>query len=318
MTDNAQATKPNNAKLLKELESKKTEWEREVNVLKAQSEPLREMLAGIPVRLEDCTQEQWQQRCQLQNEVSKLEHAASSLKTQLVYLDKDIERLSTLLNADKQMVANNKRDQELMSEVGCLRDGAERVQRAMQDIEAKHEDAGKNADMALQLAVQARARATATGDFLASTAAEKATQEATADRQRAHQAKEHDEPLLTALQAEAEAIEAQIASVQEEQGICREKVRTSQIAKLEDAWDQQVQGLLTIGSHLVNIGSNEAFRSMKTPHMADRSRSIIYRDLLDDSRVEVPTGRRVPPWRLFLFPYRCNQVFAAHHPNGTS
>ena len=285
MTDNTQATKPNNAKLLKELESKKTEWEREVNVLKEQSEPLRETLDGLPLRIEDCSQEQWQQRSQLQDAVSKLERAASGLKTQLVYLDKDIHRLSELLNADKQIVANNKRDQELTSEIGRLRDGAERVQSAMKDIEAKHEGAGKNAEMALQLAVQARARATATGDFLASTAAEKATQEATAERQRAHQAKGHDEPLLTALRAEAEAIDAQIVSVQEEQGIAREKVRTSQIAKLEDAWDQQAQALVAIGSHLVSLGSNEAFRSMKIPHMADRSRSIIYRDLLDDSRV---------------------------------
>lgn len=285
MTNNTQATKPNNAKLLKELESKKAEWEREIKVLEVQSEPLREMLDGIPLRIEDCTQEQWHQRCQLQDEVSKLERAASSLKTQLVYLDKDIHRLSTLLNADKQILASNKRDQELMTEVARLRDGAERVQSAVKAIEAKHEDAGKSADMALQLAVQARARATATGDFLASTAAEKAMQEATVERQRAHQAKEHDEPLLTALRAEAEAIDGQIASVQEEQGIAREKVRTSQIAKLEDAWDQQAQALVTIGSHLVSLGSNEAFRSMKIPHMADRSRSIIYRDLLDDSRV---------------------------------
>jgi chromosome segregation ATPase len=285
MIENTQATKPNNAKLLKELESKKTEWEREIKVLQVQIEPLRETLAGIPVRVEDCTQEQWQQRCQLQDAMSKLERPASSLKTQLVYLDKDIDRLSTLLNADKQMVANNKRGQELTSEVGRLRDGAERVQRAMKDIEAKHEDAGKSADMALQLAVQARARATATGDFLASTAAEKATQEATAERQRAHQANEHDAPLLTALRAEAEAIDAQIASVLKEQDIAREKVRTSQIAKLEDAWDQQVQALVTIGNHLVSLGSNEAFRSMKIPHMADRSRSVSYRDLLDDPSV---------------------------------
>jgi len=285
MTNNTQAMKPNNAKLLKELESKKAEWKLEIKVLEEQSEPLREMLDGIPLRIEDCTQEQWQQRSQLQNEVSKLERPASSLKTQLVYLDKDIERLSTLLDADKQIVANNKRDQELTSEVGRLRDGVERVQSAMQDIETRHEDAGKNADMALQLAVQARARATATGDFLASTAAEKATQKATTERQQAHQAKERDEPLLIALRAEAEAIEAQIASALKEQDIAREKVRTSQIAKFEDAWDQQVQALLTIGGHLMNLGSNEAFRSMKIPHMADRSRSIIYRDLLDDSRV---------------------------------
>jgi hypothetical protein len=217
--------------------------------------------------------------------VSKLERPASSLKTQLVYLDKDIDRLSTLLNADKQIVANTKRGQELTSEVGRLREGAERVQCSITDIEAKHEDAGKNADVALQLAVQARARATATGDFLASTAAEKATQEATKERQRATQSKEHDEPLLTALRAEAEAIDAQIASALKEQDIAREKVRTSQIAKLEDAWDQQVQALVTIGSHLVSLGSNEAFRTMKIPHMANRSHSIGYRDLLDDPSV---------------------------------
>ncbi|MNQ55215.1 hypothetical protein D3C85_693000 [compost metagenome] len=283
MIENTQATKPNNAKLLKELESKKTGWEREIKVLQEQIEPLRETLAGIPLRLEDCTQEQWQQRCQLQDAMSKLERPASNLKTQLVYLDKDIDRLSTLLNADKQIVANNKRGQELTSEVGRLRDGAERVQSSIADIEAKHESAATIADMALQLAVQARARATATGDFLVSTAAEKATQEATKERQRAHQAKENDVPLLTALRAEAEAIDAQIASALKEQDIARENVRTSQIAKLEDAWDQQVQSLVTIGNHLVSLGSNEAFRSMKIPHMADRSHSIGYRDLLDDS-----------------------------------
>lgn len=60
MTDKTQAAKPNNAKLLKELESKKTDWEREVEVLKAQIEPLRESLAGIPIRCDDCTYEQWQ------------------------------------------------------------------------------------------------------------------------------------------------------------------------------------------------------------------------------------------------------------------
>ena len=285
MIENTQATKPNNAKLLKELESKKTGWEREIKVLQEQIEPLRETLAGIPFRLEDCTQEQWQQRCQLQDAISKLERPASSLKTQLVYLDKDIDRLSTLLNAEKQIVANNKRGQELTSEVGRLRDGAERVQGSITEIEAKHESAATSADMALQLAVQARARATATGDFLASTAAEKASQEATKERQRAHQAKENDAPLLTALRAEVEAIDAQIASALKEQDIARENVRTSQIAKLEDAWDQQVQSLLTIGNHLVSLGSNEAFRSMKIPHMADRSHSIGYRDLLDDPSV---------------------------------
>ncbi|MBF6038616.1 hypothetical protein H8F22_07025 [Pseudomonas sp. P154a] len=42
---------------------------------------------------------------------------------------------------------------------------------------------------------------------------------------------------------------------------------------------------MNIGSHLVNLGSNEAFRSMKIPHMADRSRSISYHDLLDDPSV---------------------------------
>ena len=155
----------------------------------------------------------------------------------------------------------------------------------MKDIEAKHEDAGKNADMALQLAVQARARAMATGDFLASTAAEKATQKATTERQQAHQAKERDEPLLIALRAEGEAIDAQITSALKEQDIAREKVRTSQIAKLEDAWDQQVQALVTIGSQLVRLGSNEAFRSLKIPHLADRSHSIIYSNLLDDPSV---------------------------------
>ncbi|MNL84150.1 hypothetical protein D3C87_2120230 [compost metagenome] len=45
MIENTQATKPNNAKLLKELESKKTEWGREVKVLKEQSEPWREMIS---------------------------------------------------------------------------------------------------------------------------------------------------------------------------------------------------------------------------------------------------------------------------------
>lgn len=87
------------------------------------------------------------------------------------------------------------------------------------------------------------------------------------------------------MRAEAEAIDAQIASALKEQDIAREKVRTSQIAKLEDARDQQVQALVTIGSHLVSLGSNEAFRSMKIPHMADRSHSISYRDLLDDPSV---------------------------------
>ncbi|MNR53507.1 hypothetical protein D3C85_1735350 [compost metagenome] len=91
--------------------------------------------------------------------------------------------------------------------------------------------------------------------------------------------------MLNALRAEAEAINTQIASAQEEQGIAREKVLTSQIAKLEDAWDQQAQALVVIGSHLVSLGRNEPFRFMKIPHMADRSRSIHYGDLLEDSRV---------------------------------
>jgi chromosome segregation ATPase len=136
---------------------------------------LRETLDGIPLRCDDCSQEQWQQRLQLQNKISPLEHAASSLKTQLVYLDKDIDRLSTLLNADKQIAASGKRDQELTAEIARLREGAERVQSSITDIEAKHESAAKSADMALQLAVQARARATATGNAQGNSTAEKAT-----------------------------------------------------------------------------------------------------------------------------------------------
>jgi hypothetical protein len=285
MIENTQATKLDNTKLLKELESRKLKLEREHRVLKAKIEPLRETLNNIPLRCDDCSQEQWQQRLQLQNEVSRLEQAASSLNTQLVYLDKEIHRLSTLLNADKQIVACSKRDQELTTEVARLRDGAERVQSSITDIEAKHESAAKSADMALQLAVQARARATATGNAQGNSAAEKSTQEATAERQRAHQAKENDAPLLTALRAEAEAIDAQIVSAQKEQGITREKVRTSQIAKLEDAWDQQAQALVTIGSQLVKLGSGDALRALKIPNMADRWISIHYGSLLDDSSV---------------------------------
>ncbi|WP_223516324.1 hypothetical protein [Pseudomonas sp. GL-B-19] len=172
----------------------------------------------------------------------------------MLHPGKDIYHLSMLLNADKQIVANNKRDQELTTEIARLRDGVERVQCAMTDIEAKHESAAKSADMALQLAVQTRIRATATGDAPGNTAVEKATQEATAASQRARQAKDNDEPLLTPLRAESEAIDVQIASAREEQGIAREKVRDYQIAKLEDAWDQQVQQLVTIGNHLVNLG----------------------------------------------------------------
>ncbi|WP_095148465.1 hypothetical protein [Pseudomonas sp. Irchel s3a18] len=285
MIENTQATKPDNAKLLKELESRKVKMERERKVLKAQIEPLRETLDNIPLRYEDCTYDQWQKRTQLQNEVFPLEQTVSSLGTQLVYLDKEIHRLSTLLNADKQIAAGGKRDQELTAEIARLREGAERVQSSITDIEAKHENAAKSADAALQLAVQARARATATGNAQGNSAAEKATQEATADRQRAHQAKENDEPLLNALRAEAEAINAQIASAQEEQGIAREKVLTSQIAKLEDAWDQQTLALVTIGRQLVNLGGGDALRALKIPNMADRWISIHYGSLLDDSRV---------------------------------
>lgn len=285
MTDKTQAAKPNNAKLLKELESKKTDWEREVEVLKAQIEPLRESLAGIPIRCDDCTYEQWQQRLQLQKEVSPLEQAASRLKTQLVHLDNEIHRLFTLVNADKQIAAGCKREQELTAEIARLREGAERVRNSITDIEAKHESAATSADMALQLAVQARARATATGDFLANSAAEQATQEATAERQRAHQAKEHDAPLLTALRAEAEAIDAQIKSALTEQEIVRENVRTSQVAKLEDAWDQQALALVTIGRQLVSLGGGDPLRALKIPNMADRWISILYRDLLEDSSV---------------------------------
>lgn len=285
MTDKTQAAKPNNAKLLKELESKKTEWEREVEVLKAQIEPLRETLAGIPLRCDDCTYVQWQQRLQLQKEVTPLEQTASRLGTQLVHLDNEIHRLFTLVNADKQIAAGSKREQELTAEIARLREGAERVQDSFTDIETKHESAATSADMGLQLAVQARARATATGDFLANTAAEKATQEATAERQRAHQAKEHDAPLLTALRAEAEAIDAQITSALKEQEIVREKVRMAQVAKLEDAWDQQTQALVTIGRQLVDLGGGDGLRALKIPNMADRWIPIHYGSLLEDSSV---------------------------------
>ncbi|CAI8856630.1 hypothetical protein EMIT0P43_20365 [Pseudomonas jessenii] len=47
MIENTQATKSNNAKLLKELENKKTGWEREIKVLQEQIEPLQETLDGI-------------------------------------------------------------------------------------------------------------------------------------------------------------------------------------------------------------------------------------------------------------------------------
>ncbi|POA19333.1 hypothetical protein C1886_13120 [Pseudomonas sp. FW300-N1A1] len=74
-------------------------------------------------------------------------------------------------------------------------------------------------------------------------------------------------------------------SALEEQGIAREKVRTPQIAKLEDAWDQQAQELVTIGNQLVNLGCGQSFRFLKIPNMADRGRSTHYGDLLDDSSV---------------------------------
>ncbi|MNR32996.1 hypothetical protein [Pseudomonas sp. Irchel s3a18] len=85
--------------------------------LKEQIESLRNTLDSLPLNCDDCSQEQWQQRLHLQDEVADLEQAATNLNRQALYLGKDILRLSTLLNADKQIAANSKRDQELATEI---------------------------------------------------------------------------------------------------------------------------------------------------------------------------------------------------------
>ncbi|UZM12626.1 hypothetical protein LZV00_18245 [Pseudomonas kielensis] len=59
----------------------------------------------------------------------------------------------------------------------------------------------------------------------------------------------------------------------------------AQVAKLEDAWDQQTQALVTIGRQLVDLGGGDGLRALKIPNMADRWIPFHYGSLLEDSSV---------------------------------
>ncbi|MGH8346982.1 MAG: hypothetical protein ACRES5_10515 [Pseudomonas sp.] len=278
--------KTRTAKDLKDLQARLVEAQREHAELKMQMEPLQDVLASIPYRPEDCTQEQWAYRNQTRDELSKLERKATPCSQEITRLQRDTHDLSLLLNAVKEIAASTQREQELMLEVERLSASAERVRNSMADTQANHATAARATEQALQQAAQARAKATALGDSKAGAIADQAVQEATIASQQAKQAQDRDAPLIEALLAQAQAIESQIQQAHDEQEAAREQIRRSRIALFEDEWDQKAQELVRIGNQLVNLGRRGVLHDLKIPRLADVGRSILYSDLLDDSSVQ--------------------------------
>ncbi|MGE4405508.1 MAG: hypothetical protein AB7E40_08345 [Pseudomonas sp.] len=190
------------------------------------------------------------------------------VESRMAWLSRRIMYLEQLAGADKEIAKAQKEEQAAAERVARIEQSLSRV---FGQLEALRADQGKTEEQrqhAEQEVAQALAAATAGGDSKALEAARAQMDSLTAEGRSTRAKQEANAPVITALGAEEEALQQQLATARKEQQKAASAVNAAQRLKKGAEWDQAVSVLTEIGTDLVALGVGYPLTHLKVPTFA--------------------------------------------------
>ncbi|MFI8482898.1 hypothetical protein ACIGCM_20250 [Pseudomonas sp. NPDC078700] len=207
-----------------------------------------------------------------------------SITSAVKRLDQDIAYLE-LLEATEQNIAQAKgKKQEAHERVERILASTQRITETLAQIHSDEELADEQARLAEQEAAELMAKATASGDSKASKAAQIKMDEAIKEAHSATKKREHNQPIIRALESESTALEELLATARKEESDARSAERSAMRTKLGAQWDEATAALKAIGVELVTQDVRYPLTRLHIPTFAPGNVSITHDDLLKIAR----------------------------------
>lgn len=195
-------------------------------------------------------------------------------------LDTRIAHIEALACADEQISKTAKEKQEAAASCARLSASIDRIAQQLESIRSEHAQAAEAAQVAEREAAQAIAKATASGDTKASNAAQAQMKKAIDDARAVSTAQDTNKALVSALEAEASALEKQLVTAQREEEAAHRAWQSASATKLGNEWDQVVDTLVAIGTRLVSEGGVQfELKSLKLPLFAPERKEVDFDQL---------------------------------------
>lgn len=207
------------------------------------------------------------------------EQCLANIATTVGKLDKEIAYLELLAAADSEIAAANTEAQQAGERVKRLADSSHRIAEQIARILSDEGQATEVARLAEGLAAQQMAKATASGDSKASKAAQALMTEAIVAIRAAKAQTEANQPLVSALEAEASALAEQLDAARKQEESAIASGRRASCIKLGAEWDQTAAALKAIGASLVSNGTRYPLTGLKLPTFAPGNKLITHDDL---------------------------------------
>lgn len=190
------------------------------------------------------------------------------VENRMAWLSRRIMYLEQLTGADKEIAKAQKEEQAAAERVARIEQSLSRVVGQLEALRAEQGKTEEQRQHAEQEVAQALAAATAGGDSKALEAARAQMDSLTAEGRSTRAKQEANAPVITALVAEEEALQQQLATARKEQQKAASAVNAAQRLKKGAEWDQAVSVLTEIGTDLVALGVGYPLTNLKVPTFA--------------------------------------------------
>lgn len=189
-------------------------------------------------------------------------------ESRMAWLRRRIQYLEQLAGADAEIATAQEIEQAAAQRVARIGESLSRVAGQLEELQTGEVQAAELRQQAEQEAAQALAAATASGDSKALKAAKARMDAVIAEGRDARARQEANAPVITALEAEADAQRQQLEAAQAEQKKAASAVNAAQRLKKGAEWDQVVSVLAGIGADLVALGVGYPLTNLKVPTFA--------------------------------------------------
>ncbi|MBG6503331.1 hypothetical protein I5I35_25680 [Pseudomonas aeruginosa] len=189
-------------------------------------------------------------------------------ESRMAWLRNRIRYLEELAGADAAIAEAQASERVAAERVARIGESLSRVADQLGQMQAEEIQDAEQRQQAEQEAAQALAAATASGDSKALKAAQAKMEAAISAGRESRARQETNAPVISALDAEAEAQREQLAPAQAEQKKAAAAVNAAQRLKKGAEWDQAVAVLGEIGVGLVALGVDYELASLDVPTFA--------------------------------------------------
>ncbi|MFI8480147.1 hypothetical protein ACIGCM_06210 [Pseudomonas sp. NPDC078700] len=212
------------------------------------------------------------------------EGRVDSIISEVKSLDQKIAYLELLAVTEQNIDQANLKKQEAHERVERLLTSTQRIAERLEQIHHDEELADEQARLAEQEAAELMAKATASGDNKASKAAQVKMDEAIMSARLATEKREHNQPLIRALESESAALEELLTTARQEESEASSAERSAICTKLGAQWDEASEALQAIGVELAKQNVQWPLTRLNIPTFAPGNRSITHDALLRVAR----------------------------------